>query len=314
MTLPRTQESVEKTYRYIEGTSKKVWGEHCEDHDSDKEVYLVEGSCLIACGGRQCKGGCKLLLPSRRRLENVGDWSDVEAVVHNYEQGDEQHKDIRIIIRRKLDLCKKTDNMTELPPDIRDWMYLAIDKEMVSSASEKSQEYIPKDKLQAMTSENIVRRVVETATDIICHPQAREKLIDDIYRKAPILLAICVYTGVPLTLLEAMLGNGMDDTEPLTRDPPDWLKGMLHQNNRSLVHYKRVFKEQWSFRAVVFDIVGKDYKLHADEIVPFISKQYLDGGSFSMVYKIRLHRCHHRLYTLPDVSNIQPYCSPVWYF
>ncbi|KAH7303262.1 kinase-like domain-containing protein [Rhexocercosporidium sp. MPI-PUGE-AT-0058] len=297
LNLPRTQDSTEKTYKYIEGTTKRIWEGYCTDRDSDKELYLAEGYCIIACGGRPGEGGCKTILPQRLPLESVEDWSEIETVVQNYEQSDDKHKNIRIAITRKLDLCKKTVGMADLPPkekNIRTWMWKAIHKAKVRSASEKSQEYIPKDELHKFTTEAIIRRVVEDALDVACDPSpdARDELAKKIYQRAPILFAIFIYARVPLSLLETMLDKDIDDNmKILPRDCPSCLSGILEEDE---IHYTLLVGAQWSFKAVFFDIVGKDYQLQADEIVPFISRAQCGKGASSLVYKAMIHRSHHR--------------------
>ncbi len=300
--LPRTQESAEKTYKFIEGTSKSFWG----DQDSDQELSLVEGYCIVTCKGSQ---DCDAILPQRLRLESANDWSEVETVVDNYEKGDGKHNSIRIEITRRLDLCKKTVGMKDLPPKEKDmqlWMWKVMHNAEVSSALEKKQVYIPKDKLENFTTEDIIRRIVEDAKDVVCDPapDARDDLARSIYHRAPILFAIFIYARVPLSLLETMLAKGIDDTMLfLPEDLPACLSDISEEDR---IHYKDLRKHQWTFKAVFFNIIGNDYQLQANEIVPFISWVWCGKGAFSDVYKVMLHRSHHRF---SSVSNLLRYSS-----
>ncbi|KAL2074322.1 hypothetical protein VTL71DRAFT_8100 [Oculimacula yallundae] len=297
LSLPRTQDSTEKTYKYIEGTTKQIWGRYCKDRDSDKELCLSEGYCIIACGGRQRKGGCKTIFPYRLPLQGPDDWSEIETIVQNYEQGHDRHKDIRIVITRKLDLCTKTVGMADLPPkdkNVRDWMRMGIYKANLRSASEKSQKYIPRDELHKYTTEDIIRSVVTTAEDVVCDPSpdARDELAKKIYRRAPILFAMFIYARVRLSLFETMLARGIDDKmKLLPRDRPSCLEDISDEDE---FNYTALVDCQYSFKAVFFDIVGKDYQLQADEIVPFISREQCGKGAFSLVYKVKFHGSHHR--------------------
>jgi hypothetical protein len=131
----------------------------------------------------------------------------------------------------------------------------------------------------------------------------RAKLAAKIYQEAPILLAIFVYSRLGLDLLEEMVGHGMSDQDlPLTEPSLDWIiKGTLYWQS-----YRVLLYQQWSFTAAVFHPIGDRHQDFVPQIIiPFLSKEEIAHGNFSIVYKVQIEQSHQRLYALKKVCELK---------
>jgi hypothetical protein len=177
---------------------------------------------------------------------------------------------------------------------------------MKRSGAAKHLLYIPKDELESFTAKHIVVPLVEhEATSLAVALPERAKLAAKIYQEAPILLAIFVYRDLSLDLLEKMVARGMSDQDlPLTEQSPPWIpEDTLHWQS-----YRKVFHQQWSFTAAVFYPLGDRHQdFVPDIIIPFLSKEEIAHGSFSIVYKVQIEQSHQRLYALKKVCGLKKF-------
>ncbi|KAF4629509.1 hypothetical protein G7Y89_g8640 [Cudoniella acicularis] len=300
LSLP-SEETSEERYKRIEGTAKEIGEKLCRGTPSGKELSLLEGFCVLSCRGGP---NCGIIDPERFALENLKAWKDVETILANYEDGAEPHWNLEIAITRKLDLTKKLAPMVIQPPadlNFKDWLWVELERSMVSSAVERNLKYLPNEDLQAFTHEDIITGVcLVPDCGLTGIQESRTALAQRIYRKAPKLFAIAVYGRIPLSILEKMLDEGVgDEILPLDRDCPSWIAS----DRRHWGYYRVMYDTQWALTAAVFYLVGQHQTINANVIIPFLLKDEHARGNFSVVYKIKLEHSHQRLYSLPNDPN-----------
>ncbi|KAH8749438.1 hypothetical protein BGZ57DRAFT_861391 [Hyaloscypha finlandica] len=304
ITFPRDS-TISDTYKHIESITKAFAEEQCGGFDPRYELSLFEGFCTISCpGGEDCRPF--VLEQEPIPLLSEQDWAEIETLVANYENdedGREGHKHMEISITRKLELTKKPKPLTMVPAgSIRFWLWQQLEKGMKKSGAAKHLLYIPKDELESLTAKDIVVPLVEhEATSLAVALPERTKLAAKIYQGAPILLAIFVYSRLSLDLLEEMIAHGMSDQDlPLTAPSLDWIpEDTLHWQS-----YRVLLYQQWSFTAAVFHPIGDRHQDFVPNIIiPFLSKEEIAHGAFSIVYRVQIEQSHQRLYALKKNPN-----------
>ena len=122
-------------------------------------------------------------------------------------------------------------------------------------------QYLPRTDFLQVTSKETIRDVIVQDPQLDMALDEKDKFIEKVQRKAPKLIAMCVFAGLKMECLKKLLDIGYsDESLPLER------KHCCHQ--KCAVDFEILVEKQGGFSAAEFWIVGEHQKLHPSTVVP----------------------------------------------
>lgn len=187
---------------------------------------------------------------------------------------------------------------------------------------------------------DMVRGIITDDPTVL--PAQKERFIQDVYKKASILLTMCVLTQLRMECLKALLDKGKgDDTYPL--EQKDCCHKKCGPNFDNLLQY------QGGFHAAVFFRPGEHKKLYKGTVVPihYYPKEFdatacsaespvvpsegerefddddkdsekyrahCGSGVYSNVYRVRIDPAHHKLTKVSTVVKLPDFTFTLFHF
>lgn len=292
--LPRLA-STQETYSYIEKT-KAIVEKYCQGRSKTAELALSNGNCVISW-----RIGDKRYEDPPHRLISWEDWGTIEPLVAEHE--DQNYSNLLVTITRNLELMERP--MIQVPDtQIRKWLLMELRR------AKGTRTYIPKESLEKYTTQDIIARVLDDEPGDLSisieNSQGRKQLAGKIYRRAHNLFALFVLERMKFTLLEEIVSHSKDSMVPMPLPDPysqsiDWLERMGDEEQKQ--DYQVLYERQWPVQAACFFIPGQEQNFHPNLIVPYLSKEEFDNGTFSTLYKVRIEPSHQKIYRLRVVSS-----------
>jgi hypothetical protein len=172
----------------------------------------------------------------------------------------------------------------------------------------QDEEYIPRKDLDEIFSEGTIKELVNSDESLAKLSQQspngdrsfdKNKFIIDVIAVASRLLALCVYSRLPLACLYHLMDNGHKDTDlPLTESecPHGEYKSEFHD----------LIMTQWRF--IAHNFINKEgrpkhEKLRRKIVVPIISAEGIAEGGFGKVFKVHIDPDHHFLCSVSSLGQ-----------
>lgn len=187
-----------------------------------------------------------------------------------------------------------------------------VDDNLVTySFSSHPQKFCPTKVFDEITRSHVIHDLVSKQFGLILNNQEQADLIARISGSGRKLFAICVYNGIPLDFLKAMLDNGLtDESLPLTK--PQF--GSLKQQ-RLLVNGFLEGQKYFNTRSFAANTHYRLDERSSDGFSIPIDKEEMKGeGAFGKVWQVRIHPDYHNfscvcpifMYTrLPQLTTIK---------
>lgn len=278
------QDSVKGSYKLIEGTAKQYVEDICDGTLANKELSLAFGYCEIFC---YQDDGSQVLLDDQL-LEELDEWEDITKVITNYEA--RGYKNLSVIITRHIEARMLPTTLTDrTPPSFRicDWLFQELSKHAPKKLPQNMGIFIPYDKIQRLTTNVIIRRVMKDEHNI--PDDKRDSLAEYAHSHAPSLFLILIRLRLPLKVLCEAREEGITDKNlpiqgnetiqaPWIKDPSD-----------RMVWEVDLHKYQWDFYAACFQPTFARDAEHQDfdprVVIPYTESMNA-AGELSALYML----------------------------